>query len=330
MVIEVAGDAYTSIATGQASGTEGIAEELVQDVWDLVVGEALREMPTARTFVDVKPKRPMARGSSITMDKYAWLPEATVTAMKAALTEEADVDATAMPRPTTVTITPAEYGAAFVLTRKLRNRVFAPVDSQAARTLADGMNRVVDALVQDAIIADTTPVYIGGGTGVNDVTATDVLTASDIRKAVTRLRTKTALPWFGQAYAALVHPHVVLDLREESGATGWRTPNEYGADQSRIWNGEIGLFEGCRFVENALVRRAANTNGTPNKVYQNYIIGRGAIAEHVVEEPHTVLGPVTDKLNRFHTIGWYGDLGFEVYEDDAIQRLISSSSLQAD
>ena len=140
----------------------------------------------------------------------------------------------------------------------------------------------MDALVQAAIIAGTTPVLVGGGSTVNDVIITDVLTASELRKAVTRLRTNKAVPWFGNFYGALVHPHVILDLREATGAGSWRVPNEYGASQDRIWAGEIGEFEGIRFIENALVNVAANTAGTPNDVYQNYIFGRGAVAENVV------------------------------------------------
>lgn len=316
---------YTSIAT-----TPGIATELVQDVWDLAVRECLNETPTARQFVDVRPIRPMAKGSSVTIEKFEYFSEATLTAMKAALGEETDVDSVKAPKPTPVTITPAEHGAVVARTRKLDNRTFAPIDPYLARLIADSMAKVVDELLQDQIIADTTATLVGGGTGINDVIATDVLTAAEVRKAVTRLRTDKALPWFGGFYAGLVHPHVVLDLRVETGAGGWRVPNEYGASQDRIWRGEIGEFEGARFVENARVRTQDNTNATPNRVYQNYIIGRGALAEHVLEEPHVVIGPVTDNLNRFHKIGWYGDFGFKVFETKAIKRIVSSASLEAD
>src|SRR5665647_2664187 len=173
------------------------------------------------------------------------------------------------PKPTPVVVTPAEYGSAVTRTRKLDNRTFAPVDPYLARLVADAMNRTVDALVQAAVIADTTAVLVGGGATVNDVIGTDVLTASELRKAVTRLRTNKAVPWFGNYYAALVHPHVILDLREAT----------------------------------------------------------GAVAENVIVEPSVVIGPQVDKLRRFHTVGWYGDLGFKVYEEKAIQRLVSGSSM---
>lgn len=315
---------YTSVAAN------GISSELVQDVWDKVVKFALRELPTCRQFIDVRPVAPMSRGSSVTLEKAAWFDAATVTAMKTPLTEASDVDSIAAPTPTNVTITPAEYGAAVTRTRKLNERTFAPVDPIIAATLAQAMNETIDSLVQDTLIAGSTAVLVGGGSGVNDVANTDVLTAALVRQAVTRLRTKKVPAWFGNFYAGVVHPHVVLDLRGETGAGGWRVPNEYGMSQDRIWRGEIGEFEGVRFVENALIRTAANTAGTPNTVYQNYFVGRGALAEQVFIEPHVVVSPQTDKLGRFHTVGWTGDLGFAVYEPLAIQRLVSGSSLGDD
>src|SRR5665647_3210521 len=216
---------YTSIAA--AAVGVGIADELVQDVWDLVVSEALHELPTARVIVDKRPERPMSKGSSITMEKYEWFDDAAVTAMLTPLNEETDVDSVGAPKPTPVVVTADEYGAAVTRTQKLDNRTFAPVDPYLARLVADAMNRTIDGLVQAAIIAGTTPVLVGGGSTVNDVIITDVLTASELRKAVTRLRTNKAVPWFGNFYGALVHPHVILDLREATGAGSWRVPNEY-------------------------------------------------------------------------------------------------------
>lgn len=73
--------------------------------------------------------------------------------------------------------------------------------------------------------------------------------------------------------------------------------------------------------------------GTPQfakttKVYRTFIAGQQALAEAVAEEPHVVIGPVTDKLNRFRPIGWYGVLGFSVYRDEALYRIESASSIQ--
>lgn len=316
-------DVYTSITT-----QPGIATELVQDVWDLAVKTALRELPTARDFVDVTPERPMSRGSSITMEKFEWATDADVEAALVPLDEESDVDAHKLPKPTPVTLTPDEYGDAVVRTRKLDSRTFAPVDAYSVRYLADQANRVVDALVQNAMIAGTTATTVDGGP-VGSLTNTDVLTDSIIRRTVTRLRTDSVPTWYADAYAGLVHPHVILDLREDTDPAGWYIPNAYGADQSRIWNGEVGKFEGVRFVENSLVRHSDDGAGDA-EVYNSYFIGRGALAKHIIQDVNVVIGPQIDKLRRFHTVGWLFDGDFKVYEPKALRRIVSSSSLEGD
>lgn len=319
-------DVYTSIATG------GLADELAQEIlWDKAVKWALREMPTARTFVSVRPEAPMARAQSTTLEKVNWFDNTTVAAMKTPLSEESDVAAVAAPEATPVVITPREYGGAVTRTKFFKERSFAQVDPLIAQQIAQVMGEVIDSLVQDALIADSTATYAGtGNSGSDDLANTDVLTAALVRRAVTRLRTKKVPAWFGNFYAGLVHPHVILDLREEEGAGSWRVPNEYGVSQGRIWTGEVGEFEGVRFVENALVRAEANEADTPATVYQNYFLGRGALAEQVYDEPHVVIAPPVDKLHRFYTIGWLADIGWKLYEPLALQRIECGSSLGDD
>ncbi len=54
-----------------------------------------------------------------------------------------------------------------------------------------------------------------------------------------------------------------------------------------------------------------------------------ADAEAVAEEPHIVIGNVTDKLMRFRPMGWYGVLGFARYREEALYRIESGSSIAA-
>jgi N4-gp56 family major capsid protein len=63
------------------------------------------------------------------------------------------------------------------------------------------------------------------------------------------------------------------------------------------------------------------------KNYRTIIAGQQALAEAVAEEPHVVIGPVTDKLMRLRPIGWYGVLGFKRYREEALYRIESTSSI---
>ncbi len=65
------------------------------------------------------------------------------------------------------------------------------------------------------------------------------------------------------------------------------------------------------------------------RVFDTIVCGAQAMAEAVAEEPHIVIGNVTDKLMRFRPMGWYGVLGFAVYRDEALYRITSGSSIAA-
>ena len=65
------------------------------------------------------------------------------------------------------------------------------------------------------------------------------------------------------------------------------------------------------------------------RVFRTILCGKQAMAEAVAEEPHTVIGPVTDKLMRLRPMGWYGVLGFARYREEALYRLENGSSIAA-
>jgi len=80
----------------------------------------------------------------------------------------------------------------------------------------------------------------------------------------------------------------------------------------------------------AAVTVGATITVTPvTRVFDTIACGSQAMAEAVAEEPHVVIGNVTDKLMRFRPMGWYGVLGFAVYRDEALYRITSGSSIAA-
>jgi len=80
----------------------------------------------------------------------------------------------------------------------------------------------------------------------------------------------------------------------------------------------------------AAVTATTTVTVTPvTRVFNTILCGAQAMAEAVAEEPHVVIGNVTDKLMRFRPMGWYGVLGFAVYRDEALYRITSGSSIAA-
>jgi N4-gp56 family major capsid protein len=309
---------YTSTDSASLGGTAGSAG-LVQKAYDKFIEFALRDEPLIRSVADKRPVSPTNNGNVVVLQKYADLANATT-----ALTETSDIDGVAIGTPTSVTITMQEFGNATTNTRALQLFSMTAVDPDIVTLMARNQADSIDALAMTALRGGSNVIYSGStATSTATVTAAATLTAANISKAVAKLRGNKASGKRGAEYWAGIHPDVSHDLMLEN---GWLIPNAYGSDQMRIWAGEVGRFKGAFFVESPRLYSA--TDGASSaKVYRTIIAGQQALAEAVAEEPHTVIGPVTDKLNRFRPIGWYGVLGFARFREEALYRIESGSSI---
>jgi N4-gp56 family major capsid protein len=314
---------YTGVAE-----TPGIGDNTVKMAYDLAFNRVLDEQPTFRMFVSKRPERPSMPGSSIRLPLYDNLADTTVAAAKVPLDELADVDSTKLPETLYVDLTYEERGFSVTTTKKIGLMSFADIETEKAFQVARHSARTADSLVVDTAVTGTQKLYSSTHTAEGDIVAAEEADAADFRKAKTWLRTNSAQPWYGNFHAAYVHPHIVHDLREETSAGGWRVPHEYGMSQERIWNGEIGEFEGMRFVENANARITATGSGSA-LVYRSFIMGREAIAEGMLVKPGIVVSPVVDRLRRFYSLGWYMCGGWCLYRDKAMVQILTSSSLYA-
>lgn len=312
---------FTSTDSASLGGTAGSAG-LVQKAYDKFIEFALRDEPLIRSVADKRPVSPTNNGNVVVLQKYADLANATT-----ALTESTDIDGVTIGTPTSVTITMQEFGNATTNTRALKLFSLNAVDPDIVTLMARNQADSIDALAMTALRGGTNVIYSGAtATTTATVTAAATLSTANIAKAVAKLRGNKASGKRGQEYWAGIHPDVAHDLMLESSAAGWVVPNAYGISQDRIWAGEVGRYKGAYFIESPRLYTA--TDGAASaKVYRTILCGQQALAEAVAEEPHTVIGPVTDKLNRFRPIGWYGVLGFARFREEALYRIESGSSI---
>ena len=309
---------FTSTDSASLGGTANSAG-LVQKAYDKFIEFALRDEPLIRAVADKRPVNPSTNGNVVVLQKYADLSNATT-----ALTESTDIDGVTIGTPTSVTITMQEFGNATTNTRALQLFSLNSVDPDIVTLMARNQADSIDALAMTALRGGSNVIYSGStATSTATITAAATLTSANISKAVAKLRGNKASGKRGMEYWAGIHPDVSHDLMLEN---GWLIPNAYGSSQDRIWTGEIGKFKGAFFVESPRLYSA--TDGASSaKVYRTILVGQQALAEAVAEEPHTVIGPVTDKLNRFRPIGWYGVLGFARFREEALYRIESGSSI---
>lgn len=316
--------AYTSIQTaGWASGGG------VQVAYDKAFKWALMGTLVCYPLIDVEPEDETSQGSSITMYKQAYFSETDIANATTPLTEESDVTPIKLPAPASVTLTPAEYGVAVVRTQKLSLRNLTRVDPIIAKAVARHAAETLDRLVQTELRAGTEVVRAAGRASTVTIANGDLLTAANVRKAVTLLRGKNVEPRDGRGmFLSVMHPYVIHDLRQETGSGSWRVPQEYGTDQGRIYRGEFGEFEGARYIQTTSTYRSTDTDGAASEpVYRGFMLGQEALAKKELLPATAVVSPVTDLLKRFMGVGWKADLDFGIYRDEALVRFESATSL---
>ena len=308
-----------AVPSGTLTGTSAISN-LVTTAYDQYVRMALRSIPVMRSLADVKPVQQAMPGSSVVFSIYSDLAQATST-----LTEASDVSSIALGNPNQVTVTLNEYGSAVTTTKKLNLTSFNDVDSALADIIAYNAADSIDAVVAAVLTSGTNIIYGGTATTTNTIAAADKISVTDIRQAVTELRTNKALPRIGELYAAYLHPRQTADLRAETGTGGFQDLSKF-TDRTPFVAGAVGVIEGAFVVETPRVPFAANTASPAVNVYKAVIAGREALAEAQGQDISTVVGPQIDALRRFHTIGWYYFGGFNLLRTSALYQIQTSAT----
>ena len=295
---------------------------------------ALRPEMYFDQFASVQATNATNPGASVKFTVFADLAAATTP-----LGEAEDVTPVAM-SDSQVTVTLEEYGNATVTTAKLRASSFLPVDPVAAQAVGYNAGLSIDTIARTALQAGTNVIYATGGavdpSSRTTVNTDDTLAANDIRRAVAQLRGAN-VPTIGGNYVGFIHPDVSYDLRGITDASGWRDSYKYTTAMP-LYNGEIGMFEGVRFMESArapLFTNAFNGSGAvgTGDSYGTLIMGQQALAKAVSmggeygAQPTIVYGTVTDLLQRFRPVGWKHFVGYAVFRQEALRRIESASSI---
>lgn len=307
--------------------TTSVLTNLVKTAYSKVVDMQLWTEPMFRRFASVEYTDLTNPGSSITKYIHADLANATST-----LAETTDPNAVALSNPSSVSITLNEYGNATISTLRLRQFSLSNIDVAQAELVSRNMRNSLDSLVLDVLRQGTNVVYSNAGavdtTGpTNTVGATDVFSSKLVRYSVAKMRGRAALEFDDGYFIGFVHPDVSHDLRAETGVANWRDPHVYnGTGTDLIWKGEIGVYEGVKWIESPRTY-SANDGASSAKVHRTLIMGKEALAEAVSIEPGIVVSPQIDRFRRFMTVGWYGLLGWSRYREDCLQRVESIASI---
>ena len=295
---------------------------------------ALRPEMYFDQFADVQATNATNPGASIKFTVFADLAAATTP-----LGEAEDVTPVSM-SDSQVTVTLEEYGNATVTTAKLRASSFMPVDPVAAQAVGYNAGLSIDTIARNVLQAGDNVLYATGGavdpSSRTTINADDILTITDIRRAVAQLRGAN-VPTINGTYIGFIHPDVQFDLLSATDAAGWRDAYKY-TNATPLINGEIGQIDGVRFIASSrapLFANASNNSGASGTIdsYGTLIMGRQALAKGISlggeygAQPTIVYGTVTDLLKRFRPVGWKHFVGYSVFRQEALRRIESASSI---
>ena len=246
----------------QKTSTASVGNDLSPTMKTFYEKELLEEAKPALVHNQFGQERdiPKGNGKSIEFRKLDTLPKATEP-----LTEGVAPDGTTL-NMTSSTATVNQYGAFVTITDMLDLTNFDNLLADTTKLIADQAGRTLDTITREIINAGTN-VWHAGGAGARHLlvggsaTATDnkYLTVDDIKRAVRQLKVVNARPINGY-YVAIIHPDCTYDLQKDP---EWKYPHQY-RDTMNLYNGEIGMIAGVRFVETteAKIFHADNLLGT--------------------------------------------------------------------
>jgi N4-gp56 family major capsid protein len=305
---------------------------VVKTAYDRAVAYALRSIPQWRPLIDKHPVAQAMPGSTVTLTIHKDFAALATTP----LTENTQPDSIAPPAPSTVNVVLNEYGATAKWSLRLEALSFQEPkpDMSIAYLLARHQADTIDALVRAIADGGTKIVWNNAGTATSTGTNGAIVAGNNYNRnfaavAPTLLNRRNVAPKLnGDLFYTLAHPDVLYDLMAETGQAAWGAPHTLGGDTGAIYAGVVGDFMQQRYLRTN--RCTITTDGGAGiNVYNTYTFGREAIVEASAIEPSTVVGLQTDPMRRTFPLSWYGLLGWAIYRDEALQKVRTSSSIQA-
>ena len=255
-------EGYANANTGRVTPyteIEGLSEEMQTYYSDYLIDNA--EPKLIHDQFAQKLPIPKGSGKTVRFRKYDPLPKLTTT-----LVEGITPDGQAL-NMSTVEATVHQYGGYVELSDLL---ILTAVDNNllmATKLLGAQAGRTLDTITREVLCGGTNVQY-----GAGDVSAryllvggkeegNHYLTVDCIKRAVRTLKAQNAEKIDG-AYVCIIHPDCAYDLTND---LNWKYPYQYAA-QHQLFEGEIGMIEGVRFVESAeakVFHQEAIFNGQP-------------------------------------------------------------------
>ncbi len=214
---------------------------------------------------------PRNRGDTVHWRRFASLSAATTPLSEGQTPTATDVTVTS------VTAQVQEYGAWIQYTDMLEFKAIDPVLTNYSELLGEQAGDTLDQLVRDVAAATTNVVYAGGKSSRGTLTASDVLDAPAIYKALRALHNANARGIQGDRFIGIMSPYTYYDFRQDSTILNMLLEVEDKGDGNPLLTGYIGSFAGIDWYVSTNAKVYEGEGADSNDVHATMIFGRDAI-----------------------------------------------------
>lgn len=174
----------------------------------------------------------------------------------------------------------------------------------------------LDTVLRNTMLASSTIQYASASTArtqTSAITSSDVLSATEVRKAFKTLYANKAPRFENGNYRAVIGPQGLYELQGDSTTGNWINVNVYSSSENveMVKKGVIGRLLGFDFV----TTNNEYSQSSTVTVYSSFFAGKGAVAEVdisgggssriIYKDPST--GGISNPLEMVGTIAWKVD-----------------------
>lgn len=243
---------------------------------------------------------PANSGKTVNFTRHT--PLATATTALTEGTNPSEVNLTA----TTVSATLAEYGNSVKISRFLSLTSIDSGNKEKIEVVGQNMGETLDQITRDELFTGATAQLGGGKAALTAIAASDVLSASEIRKGVRTLKNNKARAYSGGNYSWVMKtgPFPAYDLMGDS---TFVQADTYDNAAKNIYRGDLGILYGTRFWESPVQKTTSSTT----TVYSNFLHGSDAFGcvDLEADKPQLYIIPHTkvdsgNPAGRFSLVSW--------------------------
>lgn len=285
-----------------------------------VLRHAVQPMVKFRQFADAKDATMggLHKGQIFTWDVFS-----DVANQGTVLTETSTMPQTNF-TITQGTLTMQEYGNSVPYTGVLDDLSELPVREIINKVMKNDARKAFDTAAYTEFNKTQLRVVATGGTATDAVTLTtngtatltnNVALGKNHVKAISDLmKERNIPPYSGDDYLAIAHPSTYRTFKNDLEAVHQYTERGFGL----ILNGEIGRYEGMRFVEQTFIAKSSWTNAKSNWAF---FFGEDTVAE-AIGTPEEIRGKIPDDYGRGRGVAWYYLGGYALVHNLALQTRI--------